>query len=112
MAAAKKTLYITAELDFAEENLARWRQDIENEPYDKIEDRKEMQKTKTGGSFLAVVQTKEAIKKSQRDTLKEYIALLAEVNRLREVEEKKKVEVRGNGSMSGGAAKWLETRNE
>ena len=49
----KKNSYITADLDFAEEQLASWKQWIKDNPYEKIEDRKEVQlNKKTGGSFL------------------------------------------------------------
>lgn len=95
---AKKSIYIEAELDFAEEQLTKWRQYIDENPYDKVEDRKELMKTKTGGAYYAVVQTKEAIQKALRDTMKEYLALLKEVNSMREVEEAKK-EARGAGTV-------------
>lgn len=96
---AKKTVYISAELDFAEEQLGMWRKYIEENPYNEVVDRKEMMKTKTGGAYYAVVQHKEAIQKSIRDTMKEYLALLAEVERLREKEESKTKEVRGGGDV-------------
>lgn len=95
---AKKSVYIDAELDFAEEQLAKWKQYIDENPYHAVEDRKELMKTKTGGAYYAVVQTKEAIQKSLRDTMKEYLALLKEVNSMREVEEAKK-EARGSGTV-------------
>ena len=43
-------------------------------------------------------QTEEAIQKSLRDTMKEYLALLKEVNTMREAEEAKK-EARGNADV-------------
>ena len=95
---AKKSIYVEAELDFAEEQLATWKQYIDQNPYDKVEDRKELMKTKTGGAYYAVVQTKEAIQKALRDTMKEYLALLKEVNFMREAEEAKK-EARGSGTV-------------
>lgn len=97
--ATKKTVYITAELDFAEEQLATWKKYIQENPYNEVEDRKELMKSKTGGSYYTVVQNKEAIQKSLRDTMKEYLALLAEVERLREKEESKTKEVRGGGDI-------------
>lgn len=95
---AKKSIYIEAELDFAEEQLSKWKEYIDENPYNKVEDRKELMKTKTGGAYYAVVQTKEAIQKSLRDTMKEYLALLKEVNGMREAEEAKK-EARGAGTV-------------
>lgn len=95
---AKKSIYIEAELDFAEEQLAKWKQYIDENPYNEVEDRKELMKTKTGGAYYAVVQTKEAIQKALRDTMKEYLLLLKEVNTMREAEEAKK-EARGSGTV-------------
>jgi hypothetical protein len=98
MATKKQNNYITAELDFAEMQIEKWRTYLEENPYDEVQDRKEMQMTKTGGSFYTVVQTKEAIQKSLRDTTKEYLAMIEVVNKLREVEEAKK-EARGKSSV-------------
>lgn len=95
MATTKKNNYISVELDFAELQLEKWKNYIENNPYDEVEDRKELQKTKTGGAYYAVVQTKEQIQKSLRDTMKEYLLMLEIVDKLREKEEAKK-EARGN----------------
>lgn len=93
--AAKKN-FITVELDLAEQQLKAWERDLLANPYDEVEDRKELMKSKSGGAYYAVVQTREAIQKSLRDTLKDYIALSAEVKRLREVEETKKKSARGD----------------
>jgi hypothetical protein len=98
--ASKKNNYITADLDFAESQLEKWRRYLEENSYDEAEDRKEMQMTKTGGSFYTVVQTKEAIQKSLRDTTKEYLAMVEIVNKLRENEEAKKEKIRGNEQLS------------
>jgi hypothetical protein len=98
--ATKKNNYITADLDFAESQLEKWRKYLEENPYDEAQDRKEMQMTKTGGSFYTVVQTKEAIQKSLRDTTKEYLAMVEIVNKLREAEESKKVAARGSQEVS------------
>ena len=107
--ASKKNNYITAELDFAELQIEKWRTYIEQNPYDEVEDRKELMKTKTGGAYYAVVQTKEAIQKSLRDTMKEYLAMIDVVNNLREKEEAK-IDVRGGGEMSLQAKKFLKNR--
>lgn len=93
--ATKKNSFITVDLDFAEEMLAKWKQYTLENPYNEVQDRKEMQMTKTGGSFYTVVQTKEQIQKSLRDTLKDYLNMLEVVNKLRESEEAKQ-EARGN----------------
>ena len=83
----KKKNYITDDLDFAEEQLARWKKFTLDNPYDEVQDRKEMQLTKTGGSFYTVVQTKEQIQKNLRDTLKAYLEMLSVVDLLREKTE-------------------------
>lgn len=91
----KRNSFINIDLDFAEEQLAKWKQWLLDNPYDKIEDRKEMQKTKTGGAFLAVVQTKEAIQKVHRDTLKDYLAMCDVLEKLRQAEETKSLNIKG-----------------
>lgn len=93
--AAKKNNYISVDLDFAETQLETWKQFVLDNPYSEVEDRFEMKTTKTGGSFQSVVQTREAIQKNLRDTMKDYLALLEVVKRLREVEEKKQELARG-----------------
>lgn len=99
MAATKKNNYITADLEFAESQIDKWRKYLEDNPYDEVVDRKELMQTKTGGAYYAVVQTKEAIQKSLRDTTKEYLLMMEIVNKLREGEQAKKA-VRGNQVLS------------
>jgi hypothetical protein len=102
MATTKKNSYITAEIDFAEMQVEKWKNYLQENPYDKVVDRKELQKTKTGGSFYAVVQTKEAIQKSLRDTTKEYLAMLEVIDKLRAVDEAKKKTARGSVNIPEG----------
>jgi|ERR1700749_940668 len=96
--AKKQNSYISAELDLAEEQLSRWKKYMLDNPYDEVDDRKELMKTKTGGAYYAVVQTKEAIQKSLRDTMKEYLAMSEIVEKLREKEEAK-AEAKGNANI-------------
>ena len=98
--ATKRNNYITADLDFAEKQISKWRKYLEDNPYDKVQDRKEMQMTKTGGAYYAVVQTKEAIQKSLRDTSKEYLAMIEVINKLREGDEAKKISARGTQELT------------
>lgn len=107
--ATKKNSYITAELEFAEQQLETWKKYIQDNPIESIEDRMDYKETKNGGMIRTVVQTKEAVIKSLRDTLKEYLALLEVVDRLREAEEKK-VEARGNAGISSLAEEFLKNR--
>lgn len=96
MATAKKNSYISADLDFAEAQLAMWHKELQNNPYDRVKDRKELQQTKTGGAYYTVVQTREQIQKALRDTLKEYLAMLEVVERLREKDEAKQAAAKGD----------------
>ncbi len=98
--AAKKNIYIEAELDFAEEQLSKWKQYIDENPYNTVEDRKELMKTKTGGAYYAVVAKAEEIRKALRDTMKEYLTLLKEVNTMREQEQAKQKNVRGTQELT------------
>ncbi len=101
--AVKKSSYISIELQFAEEQLASWKQWLQDNPYNDIGDRKEVQlNKKTGGSFLTTVQTKEAIQKAHRDTLKEYLAMCEVLDKLRAVEETKKKAARGLAEVPEG----------
>lgn len=108
--AKKANNYISAELDLAETQLEKWKQYLIDNPYDEVTDRKELMKTKTGGAYYAVVATKEAIQKSLRDTMKEYLAMCEVVEKLREKEETK-IESRGKGEVTGQAEAWLKDRS-
>lgn len=99
MATSKKNNYITAELDWAEEQLKSWRQYIDDNPINSIKDRKDLKQTKAGGSYMDVVQTIEQQIKSVRDTMKEYLQLLDVVNRMREADDKKQEAARGGAEI-------------
>lgn len=107
MAAPKKEIYISAELEWAEEKLQEWKDYYDSHPYGELKDRLSFKETKNGGMIPMVVASIEQQQKALRDTLKEYFLLLETVNRMREVEEKKKVESRGNKSISTLAEDFL-----
>lgn len=96
--AIKKNTYITAELDFAEQSLQEWRQYMESNPIDKVEDRWGKKEMPKGGYAWVVTASKEQQIKCIQDTLSKYLQLLDVVNNLREKEEAKK-EARGSGSV-------------
>jgi hypothetical protein len=96
--AKKANNYITAELDFAEEQLASWKEYVLSNPFPTLKDRVELKQTKTGGVIPMVVSTIEQQGKFLQDTMKNYLALLEIVNNLRDKEEAKK-EARGSGSV-------------
>jgi len=98
MAVIRKNNYISAELDFAELQLQGWRDYIEANPVDKIEDRWGKKEMPKGGFAYVVTATKEQQIKCVQDTLAKYLALLEVVDKLREKEEAKQ-EARGGKSI-------------
>ena len=109
MAAPKKTTYINTELDWAEEQLGSWKAYVDANPLNLIKDRIEWKPTAKGGTMPMVIASIEAQGKFIQETMKNYLALLEVVDKLRKVEEAK-VEVRGNGEMSSMAENWVRNR--
>lgn len=98
--ATKKQSYISAELEWAELRLAEWRSYIDNNPINSLKDRIEWKPTAKGGTMPMVIASQESQIKSLRDTMKEYLALLEVVDKLREKEEQK-AEARGSQEING-----------
>lgn len=96
--AVRKNNYITTELDWAEQQLATWKQHIDKNPLHELEDRINYKETKTGGVMPMVVATIESQGKFLQETMKNYLALLEVVDKLREQEESKK-EARGKAGV-------------
>ena len=92
-----KVNYITAELDWAEQKLHEWQTYIDNNPIHELSDRITYKETK-GGMIPQVVATIEQQGKYIQDMMKNYLSLLENVNKLREIEEKKK-EARGRAEV-------------
>jgi hypothetical protein len=109
MAAPKKTTYINTELDWAEEQLSSWKQYVDANPMHELKDRIEWKPTSKGGMLPMVIASIESQGKFIQETMKNYLALLEVVDKLRKVEEAK-VEVRGNGEMSSMAENWVRNR--
>lgn len=99
--ATKKNNYITAELDFAEEQLQQWKLYMEANPIDKINDRWGIKEMPKGGQTKVVTSTREQQIKCVQETLGKYLSLLEVVNNLREKEEAK-TELRGGKTADGG----------
>jgi hypothetical protein len=95
--AVKKNTYINTELDWAEQQLETWKSYVDNNPLDTLEDRIKMRETRTG-SMPMVIASVEQQGKFIQDTMKNYLALLEVVDKLREREEVKK-EARGNSTV-------------
>lgn len=100
MAVKKKSNYIDIDLDWAEEQLFAWKAYIDAHPLHKLKDRKDMKETKNGGTIYQVVATIEAQGKYIQETMKNYLALLKEVDLLREKEDVKKSTPRGEQALS------------
>lgn len=98
--AVRKNTYIDAELDWSEERLAEWKEYVDAHPLIDLKDRLSYKETKTGGMIPMVVASIENQGKFIQETMKNYLALLAEVNKMREAEEKKKIQTRGDQELS------------
>jgi hypothetical protein len=96
MAKTTKGIYITTELQWAEEQLSSWKAYIDSHPLHTMTDRIEWKPTARGGLIPMVIASIEAQGKFIQETMKNYLALLEVVDRLREQEESKK-EARGSG---------------
>lgn len=94
----KKTTYISVELDWAEEQLKSWKTYIDTHPLHEMTDRIEWKPTAKGGVLPMVIASIEAQGKFIQETMKNYLSLLEVVDRLRNIEEKKK-EARGSGNV-------------
>jgi len=98
---AARNSYITAELDFAEGQLASWRTYIEENPIDKVEDRWGEKRGARGAVTSVVTANREAQIKCIRETTANYLQLLEVINKLRETETKKaKTETRGDQELN------------
>jgi hypothetical protein len=109
MAKNTKTTYINTELDWAEEQLVTWRAYVDANPMHELKDRIEWKPTAKGGMLPMVIASIESQGKFIQETMKNYLALLEVVDKLRSVEEAK-VEVRGKVEMSSMAEKWMKNR--
>lgn len=94
MATIKKTTYVNTELEWAEEQLQSWKAYVDANPLHELKDRIEWKPTAKGGMLPMVIASIEAQGKFIQETMKNYLALLEVVDKLREKEEVKK-EARG-----------------
>lgn len=110
MAKTTKTTYIDIELEWAEEQLKTWKAYVDMNPIHELKDRIEWKPTAKGGVMPMVIASIEAQGKFIQETMKNYLALLKEVDAMRE-KEQQKIEARGKGEVTGQAANWLSTKN-
>jgi hypothetical protein len=105
----KKTTFINTELEWAEAQLTSWKAYVDANPLHELKDRIEWKPTAKGGMLPMVIASIEAQGKFVQETMKNYLALIEVVDKLRSVEEAK-VEVRGKGELSGAAEEFLKNR--
>ena len=96
--AVKKNTYINTELDWAEQQLQSWKEYVDKHPLHELKDRIEWKPTAKGGMLPMVIASVETQGKFIQETMKNYLALLEVVDKLREKEEAKK-EARGKGDV-------------
>ena len=94
---AKKS-FINAELDWAEQQLEQWRTYMDDNPIHTLTDRIVWKELKGGLQAPQVVASVENQGKYIQDMMKNYLSLLTEVNKMREIEESKKT-ARGSGTV-------------
>lgn len=109
MAAPKKTTFISVELDWAEQQLSSWKGYVDANPMHELKDRIEWKPTAKGGMLPMVIASIESQGKFIQETMKNYLALLEVVDKLREKEESK-IEIRGNGDLGSMAEDFLKGR--
>jgi len=109
MATIKKTTFINTELEWAETQLTSWKAYVDANPLHELKDRIEWKPTAKGGMLPMVIASIEAQGKFVQETMKNYLALIEVVDKLRSVEEAK-VEVRGKGDLGGQAERFLRNR--
>lgn len=96
--AVRKSTYIDVELEWAETQLASWKQYVDANPLHELKDRIEWKPTAKGGMLPMVIASIESQGKFVQETMKNYLSLLKEVDAMREKEESKK-EARGSASV-------------
>lgn len=100
MATKKKSTFIDVELEWAEAQLATWKEYVDSNPLHQLKDRIEWKPTARGGTMPMVVASIEQQGKFIQDTMKNYLSLLKEVDMMREKEQLKKTAVRGEQALS------------
>lgn len=99
MAVAKK-LFIGAELEWAEKQLQEWKEYVDAHPLANLTDRNGNKTTLKGGLIPYTIASIEQQGKFIQDTMKMYLMLLEQVDRMRSMEEEKKTKARGIENLS------------
>lgn len=109
MAVKKREMFISVELDWAEEQLSSWKMYVDANPLHTLKDRIEWKPTAKGGLLPMVIASIESQGKFIQETMKNYLALLEVVDNLRKKEEAK-IEVRGGIGLGSMAEDFLKSR--
>jgi len=98
--AVKKSIYVEAELEWAEQQLQQWKEYVDSRPLATLKDREGQKTTMKGGIIPYTIASIEQQGKFIQDTMEKYLKLLVEVNRMRTLEEEKKIKARGIDNLS------------
>lgn len=96
---ATKKSFIVDDLEWAEQQLSSWKSYVDANPLHELKDRIEWKATARGGAIPMVIASIEAQGKFIQETMKNYLILLDQVDKLREKEEAKQEAVKGNASI-------------
>ena len=107
-----KNQYTLADLDWLEATLKQLKGYVDNSQFDKLEDRLETVMSAKGTPVIKIIATKEAQIKALTIALREYITMLAEVDRLREEKATRDIQIRGGGEINGMMQAKLSQTNE
>ncbi len=98
--AVKKNIYVEAELEWAEQQLQQWKDYVDTHPLAALADRVGQKTTARGGMIPYVISSIEQQGSFLQKTMENYLKLLGEVNKMRSMEEEKKLRARGIDNLS------------
>ena len=96
-----KNQYTLADLDWLDATLKQLKGYVDNNPFDTLEHRLETVMSAKGTPVIKIIATKEAQIKALTIALREYITMLAEVDRLGEEKATGDIQIRGGGEING-----------
>lgn len=97
---AKTNTYIGFELDWLQTKSEELKAYVDNNPFDKLEDRIRLKETSKGGVIPVLAASIETQIKSLTQAMKDYAQIIEIIDKLREGEEKKKIQTRGDHELS------------
>lgn len=100
---------INKELDWLEKRAEQIKKYVDDNPYNLVEDRVHRSMDKFGNEKITIIQKIEVTQKALRDSMKEYVEILARIDILREEEKKKKeVAARGSTELNSRAKRFVD----